>query len=177
MPSGIYKRTKEHCQKIKEGAKKVKRPKTFSKKAKKNLSISMTKQWKEGKRIPGRIGTHLSPEHKKKLNDSVRGKKNPNYIHGKSKDPKYRSWIKNKRNKKKRYAEGSHTFGEWELLKKQYGYICPCCKKQEPFNQRIKCLTEDHIIPLSKGGSDYIENIQPLCMHCNLVKHTEIIKY
>ena len=70
-------------------------------------------------------------------------------------------------------AEGSHTFGEWEHLKKQYGYICPMCGKNEP---EIK-LTEDHIIPLSKGGSDNIENIQPLCVSCNTKKYTKIIKY
>ncbi len=70
-------------------------------------------------------------------------------------------------------AEGSHTIGEWELLKKQYGYICPACGKIEP---EIK-LTEDHIIPLSRGGSDYIENIQPLCVKCNTRKHTKIIKF
>jgi len=70
-------------------------------------------------------------------------------------------------------AEGSHTFGEWELLKIQYGYICPACGKPEP---KIK-LTEDHIIPLSKGGSDYIENIQPLCISCNVRKHTKTIVY
>ena len=73
----------------------------------------------------------------------------------------------------KRSAEGTHTFGEWELLKKQYGYICPCCGKLEP----EIVLTEDHIIPLAKGGSDFIENIQPLCRSCNCKKHTKIIKY
>lgn len=68
---------------------------------------------------------------------------------------------------------GSHTFGEWELLKKQFGYRCPICLRIEP---EIK-LTEDHIIPVSKGGSNYIENIQPLCLDCNKRKFTKIIKY
>lgn len=78
-----------------------------------------------------------------------------------------------KRRNIKRGTIGSHTNGEWELLKIQYGFVCPCCLGQEP---EIK-LTEDHIIPLSKGGSDYIENIQPLCGHCNFIKHTKTIKY
>ena len=54
-----------------------------------------------------------------------------------------------------------------------YNWTCPCCKKQEP---EIK-LTEDHIIPLKKGGSDNIENIQPLCGNCNSKKHLTIKKY
>lgn len=74
---------------------------------------------------------------------------------------------------RKQNAEGSHTFGEWELLKKQYGFTCPCCGRKEP---KIR-LSEDHIIPLKKGGSDYIENIQPLCVSCNVKKNVKVIYY
>lgn len=78
-----------------------------------------------------------------------------------------------RRRARKLGAEGSFTNGEWELLKKQYGCICPCCGKSEP---QIK-LTADHIIPLTKGGSNWIENIQPLCQPCNSRKYTKIIKF
>jgi len=49
-------------------------------------------------------------------------------------------------------ASGSHTNGEWETLKAQYDWRCLACNRQEP---EIK-LSEDHIVPLSKGGSDNI---------------------
>lgn len=81
-------------------------------------------------------------------------------------------YLRNTRAKRK-LAEGSFTVGEWENLKKQYGFRCPSCLKIEP---EIK-LSIDHIIPLSLGGSNYIENIQPLCVPCNVKKHTKIIKY
>ena len=68
---------------------------------------------------------------------------------------------------------GVHTCDDWDNLKAQYNWTCPRCGKSEP---EIK-LTEDHIIPLSKGGSNNIENIQPLCKSCNCWKHTKTIKF
>jgi len=110
---------------------------------------------------------------RKKLND-VLSNLSHHYKYPDGTTPLEKKRFTNMRYKaRKRNAEGSHTFGEWELLKKQYGCICPACGKSEP---EIK-LTEDHIIPLSKGGSDYIENIQPLCVSCNTRKHARIIIY
>ena len=96
---------------------------------------------------------------------------------------KHREWKENNREKanlfkrlysyRKAGAKGSHTLGEWEILKKQYGFTCPNCKKSEP---DIK-LTEDHIIPITKGGSNFIENIQPLCRACNSSKGIKVISF
>lgn len=69
--------------------------------------------------------------------------------------------------------DGFHSIGEWETLKAQYNWNCPSCKKSEP---EIK-LTRDHIIAISKGGSDNIENIQPLCKSCNSKKSVQMIRY
>jgi len=70
-------------------------------------------------------------------------------------------------------AFGSYTSEEWRLLKERCGHICLRCKKKEP---EIS-LTQDHIIPLSRGGTNYIFNIQPLCQSCNSIKQTKIISY
>lgn len=96
---------------------------------------------------------------------------------GESKQVYHRNYCKkNKANiahlKARRYARekgaiGSHTLKEWESLKKLFDNKCAICNL-------YKKLSKDHIIPLSKGGSDYIENIQPLCKNCNSKKHNKI---
>lgn len=152
MPKGIYKHKPIHRFLL---GNKLRLGKKHSEKTKEKMKESNTHYWLAKKR----------PE--------ISGEKCHLWKDGRSKNKEWRSWISNKRNREKRNAEGSHTFGEWELLKKQYNYICPCCGRKEPEIQ----LTQDHIIPLSRGGSDNIENIQPLCRKCNSKKHTKIIKY
>ena len=62
-------------------------------------------------------------------------------------------------------AGGSFTLQQWIVLCNKYGNVCLCCGKH-------KKLTADHVIPISKGGSSNISNIQPLCLSCNSHKHT-----
>lgn len=137
--------------------------------------------WNKGKKMPSgkdhpNFGKHWKIKDTSRFGKHIEGEKNPKWRGGVSKDPIYVSWSKNKRNrviKRIKIERGTHTFGEWELLKSQYGFRCPSCGENEP---KIK-LTEDHIIPLSKGGSDRIENVQPLCLSCNCRKHTLSTKY
>lgn len=77
------------------------------------------------------------------------------------------------RRARKKKAEGSYTVEEWELLKVQYKYSCLCCGRKEP---EIK-LTIDHIVPLTKGGDNTIDNLQPLCYSCNSAKRSKVIDY
>jgi len=60
-----------------------------------------------------------------------------------------------------------HTEKEWITLLNQSDNKCSFCNSKEN-------LTKDHIIPLSKGGSDLIDNIQVLCNRCNASKGNRI---
>lgn len=174
-----------------------KRPK-FSEEWKKNIGNSgrgrvpwnkgtkgVMKAWNKGKPAPwskgnkhkkgipawnkGKTGIY-SEEFIQKLRKRFSGKNSSLWKGGITKPHSYYKRIRNGTLSKN---GGSHTLGEWQNLKAQYNFTCPCCHKSEP---EIK-LTEDHIIPISKGGSDNIENIQPLCQNCNSRKYTKIIKY
>ena len=53
-------------------------------------------------------------------------------------------------------------------------YTCQNCgKKSETLSQDIK-LHIDHIIPLSKGGTNEPSNLRVLCSNCNLLKSNYI---
>lgn len=70
-------------------------------------------------------------------------------------------------------APGSHTIDEFYELCAEYEDHCLCCLKKM---DRPK-LSIDHIVPISKGGSDGIENLQPLCRRCNTRKGIHTIDY
>jgi 5-methylcytosine-specific restriction endonuclease McrA len=70
-----------------------------------------------------------------------------------------------KRRAAKTKAGGAYTSEQWMTLCNKFGNVCLCCRKS-------KKLTPDHVIPIAKGGTSNISNIQPLCMPCNAHKHT-----
>ena len=61
-------------------------------------------------------------------------------------------------------AEGSYTQGEWESTIEACGGACAYC------GAAGSRLTVDHVQPISKGGSNVIDNILPACSKCNSSK-------
>jgi 5-methylcytosine-specific restriction endonuclease McrA len=131
----------------------------------------------------------MSLEEKRKLakkyratrGDRMRASSRKSYQNHKARASAYlRQWKKKFIDKVKSYAHarraklngssGRFTAKEWKELCERYGNKCLRCGQAKP-------LTPDHIVPVSKGGSNSIENIQPLCQPCNSVKHTQTIDY
>lgn len=93
----------------------------------------------------------------------------------------HRKWVKanpekiKARNSRRRAlklnAAGDFTGNEFKELCEYYHSTCLCCGRDD-----VK-LTADHIVPLSGGGSNDIDNIQPLCVSCNCSKGTKTIDY
>ena len=124
--------------------------------------------WNKGKK--GRLPNHNLEGLKKgwgwwkgKKRLELSGKNHPFWKGGKENT----SLLKKKRRAQEKGAEGAHTLEEWNTLKAKFNYSCAKCRKQVE-------LTEDYIIPLSKGGSHYISNIQPLCRKCNSIKQDRL---
>jgi len=166
MPSGVYLRTEKHRKALK-----VKR-----KRAKGLKRIAYTTERKEmmkevalknsfGKWMKGKKHSHKTLS---KITEAQRSGRFA-YKHGLSNDKYYLSWLKNKRNRILSIQGEHHTYEEWLEVLKIFDNSCAFCKSRT----RIE---KDHIIPVSKGGKDTIDNIQPLCKICNIKKYNKILK-
>lgn len=82
---------------------------------------------------------------------------------------KHRAYKSNRRTRQTK-AGGSFTEKEWLKLCDKYHHKCLCCDKRRK-------LTADHVIPVSKGGTSDIDNIQPLCGPCNSKKNNKVIDF
>lgn len=70
-------------------------------------------------------------------------------------------------------AEGTYTGDEWIKVKLRYGNRCLRCLRPES----IVKLTADHVMPLTRGGSNWPSNLQPLCQSCNSIKKDKFIEF
>lgn len=104
--------------------------------------------------------------------DSVRARSRRFYANNPDKAHEYI----NRRRATKKGNGGSYTTQEWEGLCEFYGNVCLCCGIHANDTPEGK-LSPDHVIPLSRGGSNDISNIQPLCYKCNLQKYTATTDY
>lgn len=75
------------------------------------------------------------------------------------------------RTHRRRSAEGSFTADEWKALCNLYENRCLACGRDDVG------LTVDHVVPLAKGGTNWITNLQPLCRPCNSKKHLRATDY
>lgn len=80
------------------------------------------------------------------------------------------STADHKRRAKLKNLDKHFTLREWEDLILKCDFNCQMCFKK--FNKRQ--LEKDHIIPISKNGSNEISNIQPLCKSCNCKKGSKV---
>ncbi len=83
---------------------------------------------------------------------------------------KYRAKT-NLRRARQLSAPGSGVTSEqWNSVLDFYGNKCLKCGSTEH-------ITQDHIVPLIKGGAHDVSNIQPLCMSCNCHKQASTADY
>jgi hypothetical protein len=96
-------------------------------------------------------------------------------------NPEIERTIKHRRRAKEAGNGGSWSVEEWIVLKQQYNNCCICCGKSEADLKSLnRILVPDHVIPISRGGTSFITNIQPLCHGkggCNNRKNARHIDY
>lgn len=83
---------------------------------------------------------------------------------------KYRSYVRNRRAISK-FVEGIHNEQDIAIILKRQKFLCaePSCKKSIKGGKHHV----DHIFPISKGGTNWPNNLQCLCANCNLRKHAK----
>ena len=79
-------------------------------------------------------------------------------------NPEKRQAWEGLRRARKLGAIGTITSGQWASIKAAYAWRCAYCGKMPA------SLTQDHVIPLSLGGSHTPTNIVPACRSCNSSK-------
>jgi len=82
----------------------------------------------------------------------------------------YKNIAMNKK-ARKALAIGSHTFEGWMEKVKYYGWKCFYCKVL----LTEETLSQDHAVPLSRNGTNFLSNLLPACVPCNSRKKDKTV--
>lgn len=72
-------------------------------------------------------------------------------------------------------AKGSHTSSEWDAIVAETGGICVRCGYQHDLGHERPCKA--YVLPLAAGGSNAVDNIQPLCRYCATSRGDDATNY
>lgn len=76
-----------------------------------------------------------------------------------------RRMAKRRRRAREHGARGQFTWSEFMKVAKKFDYCCAYC------GARPERLDPDHVVPLSRGGSNSPANLLPACLDCNSSKN------
>lgn len=119
-----------------------------------------------GCRLDGCDGIHYARDMCKPHYDQWKAKNNPDMIRR----------ISARRRAKIKSIGGDFSEDDWKRLLSRwenrcaYGVMFGSCKAE-----RRDDLTIGHIIPVARGGSNYIGNILPICTNCNYTQWTYLL--
>lgn len=82
--------------------------------------------------------------------------------------PEVHTAARARRAARKKGLPATLTAEQWLAIQQAYKHCCAYCGKKE---SKKHPLTQDHVIPLSKGGGTTPDNIVPACGPCNSRKH------
>ena len=110
---------------------------------------------------------------KRKSRKHLRAYDNEYFLKRYANDPEFRQARAEqalKRESAKRANGGEFKMEDWQTLVELAHGKCPACGKRRKLNM-------DHIVPVVKGGTNYLYNLQPLCRSCNSQKMTDTHDY
>ena len=84
--------------------------------------------------------------------------------------PEKRFEIQQRYRARKKNAKGEFRAEDITRMAELQEHKCLRCGEEKP-------LTVDHIVPLSQGGDNFLENLQLLCQSCNSKKHVNTKDY
>lgn len=177
----IHKYRTEHAQEIKEKRRQYEernhdrireRSKEYNKKRYRELHPERswkptTPKSKEHRREAQRQWRANNPEKVRQYNATTRTRERQKTWRNAHKEQARLHCLRHKA--RKRHALGSHTLEDIHAQYRRQKGKCYYCHKSVGTDYHV-----DHVVPLSRGGSDDISNIVIACSHCNCSKHNKL---